>query len=149
MQIQETFKLMPSEILDSPQLNQPSDEFCQDISSLLLPQSPNKDALEASPELQLFNENSYTEEMAIKPVPVTQEEDLSDWRESESDSSIFSPNKLLDCFVVHGRDDRRHKFEDLETQLKQELESLQTVPPCLVERLRQLRMAREANMKRN
>jgi hypothetical protein len=46
MTIQQTFNLMPSEILDSPQLDQPSieshhaNEFCDGVSSLLLPQSP-------------------------------------------------------------------------------------------------------------
>lgn len=159
MTVQQTFNLMPSEILDSPHLDQPSEQsqhiehFCDGTSSLLLPLSPPIKVATSglgSPTLKPFDDepNGHMEELEIKPVPVAQD-DSSDWKEEDTDSSIFSPNKLVDCFVVHSRDERRHRIESLEAHLREELENVQAVPLCLVERLRELRMTKEANMKRN
>ena len=67
--------------------------------------------------------------MAICIVPVEQNTPkiINTQRSEESDE--FSPNKLHNCFVVHGRSERREKLNALELKLRAELEQLAIEKP--------------------
>ena len=80
--------------------------------------------------LKLFKQsNSDVESYGIHPEPVLNPTDqITDYFESISDD-LFSPNKLVNCYINQAREERRFKLNEMEVQLKEELEQLRNLKP--------------------
>ena len=69
------------------------------------------------------------ESYGIHPEPVLNPTDqITDYFESISDD-LFSPNKLVNCYINQAREERRFKLNEMEVQLKEELEQLRNLKP--------------------
>lgn len=144
-QFMATFRIAPSMILDSPSLDRimvETDCFSQhDVqlqecaSSLLIPDSPQMKAFfngsaRGSPFLRPFEQEvSDAESYGIQPMPIFNESLSESVDLTESPEKLFSPNKLANCFIIQAREERRFKLNEMEIQIREELEQLQNMKP--------------------